>query len=358
MRMKTVWPIGAKKARALEVAHLRILLSLRYPSGLFAAARPATQTGYDKSWLRDNFYESLAFIETGRPEIASKALRAMLHVLLKHEKKIDAAISEKPASKMDYIHARYHPETFEQFWEDWGNKQNDAVGAILFLAGTLARAQDAPFVPTLAEKRILQKLVRYLASIEYWHDDDSGMWEENEELHSSSLAACLSGLRLARAIPGILVPDYLLAEGESALLKQLPRESPGKFVDLALLSVVWPYAAVNPKRAREILANVEYHLVRARGLIRYKGDYYYNKNPDGKSEEAEWCMGFAWLSIIYAGLGERPTAKQWLKRALATANAKGEIPELYFSNSDRHNDNTPLGWAESLLVIALRRAFE
>ncbi|MFH1849946.1 MAG: hypothetical protein ABH879_07240 [archaeon] len=28
-------------------------------------------------------------------------------------------------------------------------------------------------------------------------------------------------------------------------------------------------------------------------------------------------------------------------------------PELYFSNSKKFNENVPLGWAESMLIVAL-----
>ena len=41
--------------------HLKILKGLQYESGLFAASDKSVGTGYDKSWLRDNFYECLAF---------------------------------------------------------------------------------------------------------------------------------------------------------------------------------------------------------------------------------------------------------------------------------------------------------
>ena len=43
----------------------------------------------------------------------------------------------------------------------------------------------------------------------------------------------------------------------------------------------------------KIIENVEYHLERRRGVVRYKNDRYYNKNKDRYSEEAEWTMGFS-----------------------------------------------------------------
>jgi GH15 family glucan-1,4-alpha-glucosidase len=150
--------------------------------------------------------------------------------------------------------------------------------------------------------RIVNKLARYLASIEYWKDEDSGMWEEDEEVHASSIGACLAGLKSINELPQIDVPAYLIKNGQEALNRLLPRESKKKFVDLSLLSLIFPYNVVNEKQRTEILENVEYHLLRDKGVIRYKNDHYYNKNPDGYSEEAEWTFGLSWLAIIYQKL--------------------------------------------------------
>ena len=123
--------------RKLIKQHLNILKSLEYKSGLFAASSKKVGTGYDKSWLRDNFYECIAFEIIGDWDTVEKTYNSLLEIFLKHEEKIDWAINKKPEHKHEYIHARFHPETFEEFWEDWGNKQNDSIGAILFRIGEL-----------------------------------------------------------------------------------------------------------------------------------------------------------------------------------------------------------------------------
>ena len=112
--------------------HLNILRGLQTGSGLFYASAPSVTTGYDKAWLRDNFYTSLCFEAVGDIATVKKIWRAILDIFLKHEDKINWAVEHRPDATWQYIHARYHPETFEEFWEEWGNKQNDAVGAILF----------------------------------------------------------------------------------------------------------------------------------------------------------------------------------------------------------------------------------
>jgi phosphorylase kinase alpha/beta subunit len=340
-----------------------ILKGLQYESGLFAASRKDVPTGYDKSWLRDNFYECLAFQAIDDWETIRQTMRAILQIFEKHEEKIDQVIEKKPEHKHEYIHARFNPENFEEFWDDWGNKQNDSIGAILFLLGEL-EAHKASIIETEKDLEIIQKLVQYLGSIEYWQDKDSGMWEENEEVHASSVGACVAGLRSVTRIPGIDVPDELMVKGEETLLSLLPRESETKFADLAELSLIWPYHVVTPDERDAILENLEYHLLREHGVIRYKNDHYYNKNPDGYSEEAEWCFGLSWLAIIYDELSKLPfddakkagyKAKRdhFITMMLGSVAENGAVPELYFSHSDKHNENTPLGWAESLFVLAL-----
>jgi len=333
--------------------HLQNLRALQAPSGLFLASPRGVDTGYDKAWLRDNVYEALAFSATGDWDTVRRVYRAILDTLLKHEDKIKWAHEHKPSYAWQYIHARYSPETFEEFWEEWGNKQNDAIGAILFQIGNLEEFGGG-FIKDDNDRRIIQRLVYYLASVEYWHDPDAGMWEENEEVHASSVGACVAGLKAIAKLPGFEVSPSLISSGVEALSKLLPRESESKFADLAQLSLIWPYRIVAPEMALQILENVTYHLEKRRGVIRYKTDRYYNKNKDGWSEEAEWCFGLSWLALCYNALSEREKAEHYLARAGDVATPDEKIPELYFSNSDKPNENIPLGWAESMYVVALQ----
>ncbi|MFA6073756.1 MAG: glycoside hydrolase family 15 protein [Candidatus Woesearchaeota archaeon] len=332
--------------------HLTILKNLQYESGLFAASKKNVTTGYDKSWLRDNFYECLAFEVLRDWQTVEKTYHALLEIFLKHESKIDQAIAKKPEHKYQHIHARFNPQTFDEFWEDWGNKQNDSIGAILFTIGELEYKYRRLIIDTDDKIRIVNKLVKYLESVRYWEDDDNGVWEENEEVHASSVGACVAGLQSIKQLPCINVPEYLISCGEKTLNDLLPRESKTKFVDLALLSLIYPYNIVTKDQRVKILENVEYLLLREKGVIRYKNDHYYNRNPDGYSEEAEWCFGLSWLAIIYEHLGNKEKAQTFIDKMLKTQTKEG-VPELYYSHTNKPNENTPLGWAESLFIIAL-----
>jgi GH15 family glucan-1,4-alpha-glucosidase len=331
--------------------HIKNLHKLITPTGLFLASSKNVETGYDKAWLRDNVYEALAFEYAGEWDVVKKAYHTLLDIFDKHIDKINWAVTNKPFESWQFIHARYNPETLEEFWESWGNKQHDAVGAVLFKLADF-EAKGHSVLRNQKDHRTVQTLIYYICNVEYWHDADSGMWEENEEVHASSIGAVVAGLKKWKEVGGKDVDQDAIDRGEAALQALLPRESESKFTDLALLSLIYPYRVVSDDIARQIVENLVYHLAKDKGVLRYKFDAYYNKNSDGYSEEAEWCFGLSWLAICYKLLGDEDNAKEYLQRATDTITYDGKIPELYYSHSDKPNENTPLGWSESMYVVA------
>ena len=332
--------------------HLDQVRKLRAPTGLFTASAHDVSTGYNKAWLRDIYFMTLGFKYTGEMTVVQDAAQALLTILAKHQDKILQASKSKPYETWQFIHARYNPETFEEYWEEWGNKQNDAVGEVLYLIAD-CELMGYTVVDTEEKKSLVQLLVNYLNTIEYWHDADSGIWEENQEVRASSIGAVLSALRSASKLPYITIPEGMIEKGEHALRNMLPRETANRFCDLALLTLIFPFEVSTPEETKKILENVEYFLTRDQGVIRYRNDRYYNRNNDGYSEEAEWSMGLAWLSIIYAKMGDTTKAEEYLMRCSRTVNKDGLIPELWYSHTLESNDNIPLGWAESMYVVAL-----
>lgn len=326
-----------------SICHLE---QLRCKNGLFLASKKGVSTGYDKAWIRDNLYAMMGY-ELINPDKAVKTIHALLDVLLKHEYKIDWAVKKKPEHTYEYIHARYNPENFDEFWEEWGNKQNDAIGLFLFKIGDMTLKGLRIFRDN-NDFRIIQKLINYLMSVEYWHDEDNGIWEEYAEVHASSIGACLAGLKKIKKA-GFEVPDFMINYGEESLKNLLPRESATKKVDLALLSLIYPYEIVDEKMRCIILENVEKILLRNNGVIRYLNDQYYHNGLG----EARWTMGLPWLAIIHRIIGSTEKYKHYLKLTLEAMNDNLELPELYYAYSSKHNENTPLGWAQSLLITAL-----
>ncbi len=325
---------------------IEILKLMQYPTGLFAASRMTVKTGYNLAWMRDNIYAAIGLESAGKYNSLKKAFRALLDILLKHEYKIDHAIKKKPKHSYQYIHARYDPITMEEIWENWGNKQNDAIGALLFKIGDLEE-KGIKIIRNKNDSRIIQKLVYYLQSIEYWNDKDNGIWEENEEVHASSVGACVAGLKKISKI--VEVPKGLIEKGQATLDRLLPRESLTKEVDLTLLSLIYPYDIVSKEQRALILKNVEENLVKEKGVIRYFNDRYYFRKG-----EAMWTMGFPWLAIIYKQLNKPDKYSFYMRKSMEALNEKGELPELYFADGSGHNENTPLAWSQALLIASLK----
>lgn len=327
---------------------IAILESLQHPTGLFSASRKDVKTGYNLCWIRDTVYATLGFEAVKNIAAVRKTYHALLNLLLKHEHKIDAMVKQpQPKEAFRYIHARYDPLAMTEVLEEWGNKQNDAVGAVLFKIGEFEN-KGIKIIRGSNDLRILQKLVKYLEAIHYWHDKDNGMWEESEEVHASSVGACVAGLKAISKVSGIEVSQQLIENGEKALQQLLPRESETKDADLALLSLIYPYNIVSLRQRDSILKNVEEKLVRRKGVVRYLGDKYYNEN----GAEAEWTFGFPWLAIIYKHLKNPEKYAYYTKKTLEVMNEKGEMPELYYGKTDKHNENTPLAWGQSLCIVA------
>ena len=322
-----------------------ILKSLQYPTGVFAASKPSVNTGYDKMWIRDCIYEAMGLEQSGEIDSVIKTFHAIFDILKKHEYKIDYAIAEKPDARYKYVHPRYHPFTFDEFHEEWGNKQNDSIGAFLFKVADL-EDKKIHIIRNYNDIKILKKLVKYLESIQYWEDKDNGIWEENEEIHASSVGACLAGLKaISKYVP---VPEHIIFNGQYTLDNLLPRESKTKETDLALISLIFPYNIVSDFQREKILENIEKYLVREKGVARYIGDNYYH-NGEG---EAEWTMGFPWLARIYKDIGNKEKYKLYMGKTKQVMNWKYELPELYYAKSGKYNENTPLGWSQAMYLIA------
>ncbi|MFC4767610.1 glycoside hydrolase family 15 protein [Effusibacillus consociatus] len=319
-----------------------VLDSMRLPNGAYIAS---PSNDYSYVWIRDVGYAVLPYLNSNCDRY-EKTYHALLDLFRRYEWKIDIHTRQKPVLPYEYIHARYSKDLTELL-QPWGHAQNDSIGLFLWGVGEGVR-RGKPILRDEADRRILQKLVDYLACLEYWQEPDNGMWEENVEIHASSVGACVAGLKSIRML--VDVPEELIRNGEQTLSKLLPRESLTKKTDLALLSLIYPYQVVSRDMAFHILYDVATKLERKYGCIRYKGDRYYNEG-----REAEWCFGFPWLGLCHAVLGEEEKVLEYWEKTKQIIPENGEIPELYIGGTDRPNGNTPLAWAVAMTILLHER---
>lgn len=320
-------------------------------------------TDYSAVWLRDSFYIVMPWLKRndGRYE---KTYHRILDMLREYEWKLDIHQTKKPSEQWEFIHSKYDAYTVQELSQPWGHHQLDAVGAILYGIGEGIK-HGKKIIRDEKDHEIVQKLVGYLQCVEYWNSPDNGMWEEWREVHSSSLGACIAGLQAVRDV--VFVPRELIMNGYKALADLFPLESQDRPVDLAQMSLIYPYKILFQHDAKVIVDRVESVLLRKRGVIRYMGDSYYATNEhNGRhhqlshyyGHEAEWTFGLPWLALCHLELKNFDKAREYLRRTEEVMLEDGSLPELYFSNSTNYNGNTPLGWANSMYILAKERINE
>lgn len=321
---------------------IQVIDQMRLDNGAYVAS---LSDDYSYVWIRDVFYMVLPFLTTPSPRY-EEAYHALFDLFKNYEWKIDIHTKKRPQYLFEYIHARYSPD-LKELPVEWGHAQNDAIGAFLWGVGEGVR-HGQNVIRDKHDLAILQKLVNYLECVKYWEAEDNGMWEENMELHASSIGACVAGLKAVQLL--VEVKEDLIKKGEEALQALLPRESHSKETDLALLSLIFPFRVIDREMALEILTNVTQKLERTYGVIRYENDQYYNEG-----REAEWCFGFPWLGLCYYELGMPVQAQAYLEKTKRVMPEDWKIPELYIGGINQPNGNRPLGWAVALAYAFFER---
>ncbi len=322
---------------------LREMEKLQRPSGAFVAA---PSEDYQACWIRDQLYASFCYYYINRFEKLKKGIWVIFDILHKHRSKIEAAICTPPKDTSCYLNAKYNPDTLEELPGPWGHHQLDMLGLFLYTVADLD-FKNIPLIRNKNDSELIQLLVFYLLSVRYWENPDNGMWEENLDLHSSSIGSALAGLSYIQRRNLAVVPNSLITLGREALNKLLPNESPHRDTDMAQLSLIWPYNIVSSQMSEKILGNVKKKLVQKHGLNRYWGDNYF-RSKNGIS--GEWPLGFFWLSIIASQHHDVKEGQYWYARGNDQITRHGNVPEIY--QDEIPNNHTPLAWANSFAIVA------
>lgn len=323
---------------------LREMEKLRRPSGAFIAA---PSLDYYACWLRDHLYTSFCYYYLGEFQKLREGIWIVFDILQKHRGKIDNIICSPPHNPHDFLHAKYNPDTLEEVTREWGHHQLDAIGLFLHIVADLNFKNIEKVIRNKNDSDIIQLLILYLCAIRYWESRDNGMWEDDWAIHASSIGAVLKGLDYIKWRQIAVVPDSMIASGRETLNKLLPNESESRSVDMAQLSLIWPYNVVESKMANTLLERVETGLVQTHGLNRYWGDSYY-RSQNGVS--GEWPMGFFWLSIIASQRNKGRKAAYWFDKGTEQMTSDQHIPELY--KDGKPNNHQPLAWAHAMALIA------
>jgi GH15 family glucan-1,4-alpha-glucosidase len=377
--------------------------------GLFAATgdlETGSVTGYQNAWVRDNVMIANSFRLRGHTDLAKGTVQGLTDYFHKHLNRFRNVI-KSPALKesiQERPHIRFNARTLGENSETWPHAQNDALGYALWLRFKMANSNEARFDLDGAAWEVFSLFPAYFQAIEYWHDPDSGTWEEARKVNNSSVGPVVAGLdemrkhilhlqaegkKSLKVDTGSLLQtiDSLLAKGWERLESTLPFESPpNRLIDGAVLFLVHPLGVVNSRSIEDSIM----HLVQARlqgpkGIKRYLGDSYFCQDydkwfpPEEQAAdfsnafqfrdallqpgcEAQWSLFDPVLSIIY---GNRYTESRkpgdllnqtfYFNRSLEQLTEDGKCPELYYLRDGQFvtNDHTPLAWTQANQALAL-----
>lgn len=324
------------------------LNKLRLDNGFYKAS---TGSEYNYTWLRDNFYCSIPEL-WNNPKKYIQTYRTWIDYYKMVERKYNKFSSLILKGRIDHAYefpnVRLNLDLTETI-SGWNHVQIDTIGYFLFGIG-IGEDANLEIIRDEIDLAIVNKAIKMLDSIQYYNIYECGAWEENNENpRASSIGSIVAGLKLLKKVEerlhiGLEIPEYLITEGEKALNNILPKETPTRDYDLAQLFLIYPFNIVPREMEDTIISNIENHLLKENGVIRYLGDSYFNR--DG---EAEWSMGIAYLGIIYYKRGDITKAKYMYNKILATSGDYN-IPELYYYKTNIKNVNSPLGWSIALTI--------
>jgi GH15 family glucan-1,4-alpha-glucosidase len=302
--------------------------------------------GYGFVWGRDLAFIVLGFLAAGRQDLAERALR--------------------------WLPRAQEPEGLwlQRHWTDgslapsWCRHQLDETGAILFAYEAAWRelrdkALDADLWPSA--RRAADFL---LGTIE---DDGipcatADLWEERDGRHAFTAAAVQGGLRAAASLARRHEPrlaeqyDACAEVVREAIERELWSEWHGRYLrsigdptlDVSLLGLAWPFAAVDPAgdRMRATVGALESELRSpAGGVVRYAGDTYAGGN--------KWVLAALWLGLWHRQVGDLAGLERALAYAVGAQTDLGLLPEQV-TDDGKPAWVVPLAWSHAMLLLAAR----
>jgi glucoamylase len=302
--------------------------------------------GYGFVWGRDLAFIVLAFLAAGRDDLAKRALRWL-----------------PTAQEPEGLWLQRH-WTNGSLAPSWCRHQLDETGAILFAYEAAWRrlrdkALDADLWPSA------QRAADFLlGTIE--QDGlpvaTADLWEEREGRHAFTAAAIVGGLRAAGAMARRHEPasadsyDAAADIVRGAIERELWSDFHGRHLrsvgdptlDVSLLGLAWPFAAVDPggERMRATVAALRQELgCPAGSLRRYAGDTYAGGN--------QWVLAALWLGLWHRQVGDDEGLNRALAYALKAQTKLGLLPEQVTDDGEPAWV-VPLAWSHAMLLLAAR----
>ena len=204
------------------------------------------------------------------------------------------------------------------------------------------------------------------------------LWEENEGIHTYSLAAIFSSFDVMLKIYEKLKPELkdnrlklekiekesqilrnYLVEIKNYIIDNLYDENKKSFVrnkdgriDISLLGLVTPFKMFSPKE-KKILNTIEKMDLIIRtytgGYLRYENDNYCGGNP--------WVISSLWMAKYYIEAGNKKKARECFEFVVKTATDLGYLAEQIDNNTMSAKWVIGLGWSHAMFIDVLNELY-
>lgn len=239
-----------------------------------------------------------------------------------------------------------------------------------FLKDTLKMCENA----TKYLKKYIKKVLDGIDEVYKSYD----LWEENEGIHTYSLATIFSSFEKMLEIydklkPGfegnrlrlekiekeeailrkylIQIKDYILKNLYDNDKKTFVRNIDGK-MDISLLGLVTPFKLFSPKE-KKVLNTIERIELTLRtytgGYLRYEGDSYAGGNP--------WVIANLWMAGYYIEAGNKKKARECFDFVVKSATKHGFLPEQVDNSTMQAKWVIGLGWSHAMFIDVLNKLY-
>lgn len=204
------------------------------------------------------------------------------------------------------------------------------------------------------------------------------LWEENEGVHTYSLAAIFSSFDRMIKIYEKIKPEFegnrlriekiekeeailrkYLIEIKDYILKNLYDNNKKSFIrncdgkmDISLLALVTPFNLFAPKE-KKILNTIERIELTLRtytgGYLRYEGDNYVGGNP--------WVIANLWMAKYYLSAGNKNKARECFEFVVKSATEHGFLPEQVDNDTMQAKWVIGLGWSHAMFIDILNKLY-
>lgn len=334
--------------------------TLRQENGTFRASHSEE---YNATWIRDNFWNNLSYLNH-EPEKYLQCCHTHLDFLKLYEFNYDhklAWLIREPdvygERSKRFIHPKVNFDGTEIEGLQWQFLQLDTLAYYLLMFWYGVKNGLEVFRDK-KDKYVVQLLIKIIEKLDICNKVYAHSWEEETAIFTSNLGLCMRALEVSYEM-GFEVSTEELRRIRRKFYGQFPLERHGRECDLTLLFLTVIDGILKPIDTIDTIQQVSKNLYGEFGIKRYCGDIYkpfvreYHccdwKQPC--KEEMQWPMGYGYIAIAYAKMGEKEIAKHYIEK-LYKAYPNGQVPEGVNEKGEQCV-NSPLCWSCSMTSLAI-----